>query len=35
MSPVKIITDSSAYLPETYVKQYGIQVLPLTLHWEG
>src|SRR3972149_6763154 len=35
MSPVKIITDSSAYLPESYVKQYGIQVLPLTLHWEG
>ena len=35
MSPVKIITDSSAYLPESYAKQYDIHVLPLTLHWEG
>lgn len=35
MPPVKIITDSSAYLPQTYVDQYNIHVLPLTLHFEG
>jgi len=35
MPPVKIITDSSAYLPQTYVDQYNIHVLPLTLQFEG
>ncbi len=35
MPPVKIITDSSAYLPQAYVDQYNIHVLPLTLHFEG
>ena len=35
MSPVKIITDSSAYLPVPLVNQYGIHVLPLSLTWEG
>ena len=35
MAGVSIITDSSAYLPEDYVKKYGIIVIPLSLHWEG
>lgn len=35
MSPVKIITDSSAGLPESYAKELSIHVLPLTLHFEG
>lgn len=35
MTPVKIITDSSAGLPESYAKELSIHVLPLTLHWEG
>lgn len=35
MTGILIITDSSAYLPQKYVDQYGIDVLPLTLNWEG
>lgn len=35
MAKVKIITDSTAYLPQQFVDQYGIQVLPLTLNWDG
>jgi DegV family protein with EDD domain len=35
MPKVRIITDSSAYLPKNYVDQYGITVLPLYLIWEG
>ena len=35
MPQVKIITDSSAYLPVPLVEQYGIHVLPLSLMWEG
>lgn len=35
MTPVKIISDSSAGLPESYAKELSISVLPLTLHWEG
>src|SRR5512133_3167786 len=35
MAQVKIITDSTAYLPQQYVDQYGIEVLPLTLNWDG
>lgn len=35
MSKVKIITDSTAYLPAQYVEQYGIEVLPLTILWDG
>jgi len=34
MSPVKIITDSSTGLPESYVQELSIHVLPLTLHFE-
>jgi DegV family protein with EDD domain len=32
---VKIITDSTAYLPQAYVDQYQIEVLPLSVLWEG
>lgn len=35
MSPVKIITDSSTGLPDTYVQELSIHVLPLTLQFEG
>jgi DegV family protein with EDD domain len=35
MSSIKIITDSSAYLPQQFVDQYDITVLPLSLIWEG
>jgi DegV family protein with EDD domain len=35
MAGVSIITDSSGYLPDEYVKKYGIIVLPLILLWEG
>jgi DegV family protein with EDD domain len=35
MTGVLIITDSSAYLPQKYVDQYDIDVLPHTLNWEG
>lgn len=35
MTGVLIITDSSAYLPKKYVDQYGIDVVPLSLNWEG
>ncbi len=33
MKKVAIITDSSAYLPDTIVEELGIHVVPLTLHW--
>jgi DegV family protein with EDD domain len=32
---VRIITDSSAYLPQHLVDQYRITVLPLSLIWDG
>ncbi|MGA9397982.1 MAG: DegV family protein [Anaerolineaceae bacterium] len=35
MSKVKIISDSTAYLPRQYVDQYDITILPLGLIWEG
>lgn len=35
MAKVTILTDSSAYLPQLYVDQYGITVIPMTLNWEG
>jgi DegV family protein with EDD domain len=34
MSKVAIITDSSAYLPDEFVAQYPIHVIPLTLNWD-
>ena len=30
MPQVRILTDSSAYLPQVYADQYNIHVLPLT-----
>ena len=35
MKKVAIVTDSTAYLPQQYVDEFGISVLPLTLHWDG
>ncbi len=35
MPNVIIVTDSTAYLPELLAAQYGIQVLPLSIIWEG
>ena len=35
MSKIAIITDSTAYLSQETVDQYGIHVLPLKVHWEG
>jgi DegV family protein with EDD domain len=35
MPSVKIISDSSAYLPQKYVDQYDITILPLSLIWDG
>ncbi len=32
MNPVKIVTDSSAYLPEKMISNSSIQVIPLTLN---
>lgn len=33
MTQVKIVTDSSAYLPKELVARYDIEVLPITLNW--
>ncbi len=30
---IKIVTDSTAYLPETYVDQHDIRVVPLNVHF--
>lgn len=35
MCAVKIITDSSSYLPTRYIEEYGIHIIPLTMSWEG
>lgn len=35
MSNVKIITDSSAYLPKEYAEKYDIDILPMTLNYKG
>lgn len=35
MKKVVIVTDSTAYLPQSYVDEYGIEVVPLTLNWDG
>ncbi len=35
MPKVKIISDSTAYLPQKYVDQYGITIIPLGLIWDG
>ncbi len=35
MTKVSIISDSSAYLPQTLVDQYQIHVVPLNVNWLG
>lgn len=35
MSKVVIVTDSTAYLPQPYIDDLGVEVVPLTLNWEG
>lgn len=35
MSQVRIVTDSSAYLPREIIAQYPIEVVPLILNWDG
>jgi len=35
MANVMILTDSTAYIPDELIKQYPIEVIPLTLIWEG
>ncbi|MGB9521132.1 MAG: DegV family protein [Anaerolineales bacterium] len=33
MSKITIVTDSTANLPAEWVRQYGIEVIPLKIHW--
>ncbi len=35
MKKVAIVTDSTAYLPQQYVDELGVTVIPLTLQWDG
>jgi len=35
MAKIKIITDSTAYLPQRLVDQYSIDIVPLAVNWEG
>ena len=35
MKKVAIITDSTAYLPPEIIKELGVTVVPLTVHWDG
>jgi DegV family protein with EDD domain len=35
MANVMILTDSTAYLPDEIIEKYPIEVIPLTLIWEG
>ncbi len=35
MSPIGVLTDSTAYLPPDLIQQYDIRVVPLQLHWDG
>ena len=35
MNKVVIVSDSTAYLPQNYVDDLGIQIVPLTLNWDG
>jgi len=34
MKKVKVLTDSTAYLPQNFIDQYQITVIPLVLIWE-
>jgi DegV family protein with EDD domain len=33
MGKVAIVTDSTAYIPQEYIEQYQIRVVPLSVHW--
>ncbi len=35
MHRIGIVTDSSSNLPEEVVTQYGINIVPIYLHWNG
>jgi DegV family protein with EDD domain len=35
MSKVVILTDTTAYLPQNFIDELPIKVLPLTLYWDG
>jgi DegV family protein with EDD domain len=35
MNKVSILTDSTAYLPDALLKQYAIEVIPLSIIWEN
>ncbi len=35
MRSIGVLTDSTAYLPETLLRQYDIHVVPLLVHWDG
>ena len=35
MSPTVVITDSAACVPAELVQEYGIQVVPYQLIWDG
>jgi len=35
MKKVIVTTDSTAYLPQQYVDELGVEVIPLTLNWDG
>ncbi|MEN6529484.1 MAG: DegV family protein [Anaerolineaceae bacterium] len=35
MKKVIVTTDSTAYLPQKYIEELGIEVIPLTLNWDG
>lgn len=35
MPPIAFVTDSTAYLPDVLVKEYGITVAPQVLLWDG
>jgi DegV family protein with EDD domain len=34
-TPVVVVTDSTAYLPDDVIHEYEIPVIPLNLNWEG
>lgn len=35
MSNVKIVSDSSAYIPQEFIERYNLSILPLTVNWQG
>lgn len=34
MAKIAFVTDSTSYLPDQFVKEHGITVVPLNLHWD-